>query len=322
MRKCVPYGISLKYSVGSLRSSLRTTTPDVSLSLENESTFFDFFEMMRQVVGWFCRECWLCLLSKCILLSMASITRFATLLLLLLLAAGVYPQCTHTIFCSEPILKAISASNIFPDSKSFVDLVLKVPVNTALNYFLTKNVSEFVELSFHPDPNIILEPTSFDDFQESPAFLQRIKDQNLREFGLELHKRWNLLGKKVVLSNAEKIGTCKEKCSSFLDVVDGRKILVPGGRFRESYYWDTYWIVLGLIASDMLDTAESILDTFALVLQKHGFIPNGLRQYYLNRSQPPFFFLMLKKIAEAHAKKGNPELGFLLERKHFGILRT
>jgi alpha,alpha-trehalase len=97
--------------------------------------------------------------------------------------------------------------------------------------------------------------------------------------------------------------------------------MVPGGRFRESYYWDTYWIVLGLIASDMLDTAEDTLETFALVLQEHGFIPNGLRQYYLNRSQPPFFFLMLKKVAEAHAKKGNPERALQLERKHFDTLR-
>jgi len=70
-----------------------------------------------------------------------------------------------------------------------------------------------------------------------------------------LHQRWNQLGKKVVLSNAEKVGTCKSECSTFLEEADGRKILVPGGRFRESYYWDTYWIILGLIASDMLDTA-------------------------------------------------------------------
>jgi hypothetical protein len=37
-------------------------------------------------------------------------------------------QCKHPIFCSEPILQAISNSNIFSDSKSFVDLVLIVPV--------------------------------------------------------------------------------------------------------------------------------------------------------------------------------------------------
>lgn len=29
-------------------------------------------------------------------------------------------------------------------------------------------------------------------------------------------------------------------------------LIVPGGRFDESYYWDTYWIVLGLQASNMV----------------------------------------------------------------------
>jgi len=38
-------------------------------------------------------------------------------------------------------------------------------------------------------------------------------------------------------------------------VLDGRTIIIPGGRFKEAYYWDTYWIVKGLIASNMLETA-------------------------------------------------------------------
>jgi alpha,alpha-trehalase len=54
----------------------------------------------------------------------------------------------------------------------------------------------------------------------------------------------------------------------------------------------------------MLITAEGILDLFASVINKYGFIPNGLRQYYLNRSQPPFFFLMVKKLSEAYMLKG------------------
>lgn len=67
----------------------------------------------------------------------------------------------------------------------------------------------------------------------------------------------------------------------------------------------------------MLDTAESILDTFANVIQVYGFIPNGLRQYYLNRSQPPFFFLMVKKVTEALFKKGQQEKANSLEKKYF-----
>lgn len=81
-------------------------------------------------------------------------------------------------------------------------------------------------------------------------------------------------------------------------------MLMPGGRFRESYYWDSYWIVLGLIATDMLDTAQNIIDNFAMIIAKYGFIPNGLRQYFLSRSQPPFFFMMVKDLAKAFRDKG------------------
>ena len=28
--------------------------------------------------------------------------------------------------------------------------------------------------------------------------------------------------------------------------------IVPGGRFLETYYWDTYWVVQGLIVCNML----------------------------------------------------------------------
>lgn len=27
--------------------------------------------------------------------------------------------------------------------------------------------------------------------------------------------------------------------------------VIPGGRFREIYYWDTYWIVQGMLLCDM-----------------------------------------------------------------------
>ena len=36
--------------------------------------------------------------------------------------------CDHPIFCNEKVLLKVAQSNYFEDSKSFVDLVLKVPV--------------------------------------------------------------------------------------------------------------------------------------------------------------------------------------------------
>lgn len=67
----------------------------------------------------------------------------------------------------------------------------------------------------------------------------------------------------------------------------------------------------------MLTTAEEILSSFLLVINKYGFIPNGFRQYYLNRSQPPLYFLMVQKLAWAIRKKGDSQRATAFERLHF-----
>lgn len=36
-------------------------------------------------------------------------------------------------------------------------------------------------------------------------------------------------------------------------------VIVPGGRFREFYYWDSYWIVKGLLLSEMYGTVKGKL---------------------------------------------------------------
>ncbi|MFZ2998013.1 alpha,alpha-trehalase TreA [Sphingobium sp.] len=68
--------------------------------------------------------------------------------------------------------------------------------------------------------------------------------------------------------------------------------VVPGGRFREIYYWDSYFTMLGLKADGRQDLIDSMLTDFESLIDRYGFIPNGTRTYYLGRSQPPFFALM------------------------------
>jgi len=75
--------------------------------------------------------------------------------------------------------------------------------------------------------------------------------------------------------------------------------VVPGGRFREVYYWDSYFTMLGLIASGRSDLVRSMLDNFAYLVRTVGHIPNGNRTYYLGRSQPPFFAAMVGLYAAA-----------------------
>jgi alpha,alpha-trehalase len=74
--------------------------------------------------------------------------------------------------------------------------------------------------------------------------------------------------------------------------------VVPGGRFREFYYWDSYFTILGLEADKRNDLAQSMVEDFAVEIDTYGHIPNGNRSYYLSRSQPPFFSLMVSEIAD------------------------
>jgi alpha,alpha-trehalase len=96
------------------------------------------------------------------------------------------------------------------------------------------------------------------------------------------------------------------------EAVDGDSLLplprpyvVPGGRFRELYYWDSYFTMLGLVADGRRDLAEGMLANFAHLVATHGFVPNSSRSYMLSRSQPPFFFKMVELL---HAD--DPAAGF------------
>jgi alpha,alpha-trehalase len=37
---------------------------------------------------------------------------------------------------------------------------------------------------------------------------------------------------------------------------------VPGGRYREIYYWDTFWILEGLLKSELYTYAWDVLQNF------------------------------------------------------------
>ena len=72
-----------------------------------------------------------------------------------------------------------------------------------------------------------------------------------------------------------------------------RAFVVPGGRFREIYYWDSYFTMLGLVADRRDDLVEGMIDDFVSLVERYGHVPNGARTYYLSRSQPPFLYLMM-----------------------------
>jgi alpha,alpha-trehalase len=95
-----------------------------------------------------------------------------------------------------------------------------------------------------------------------------------------------------------------------------RPFVVPGGRFREIYYWDSYFTMLGLLTSGRRDLTEDMVSDFAHLIDTYGLIPNGNRTYYLSRSQPPFFFAMVGLLSPGHPEQAYARYLPELRREH------
>lgn len=84
--------------------------------------------------------------------------------------------------------------------------------------------------------------------------------------------------------------------------------VVPGGRFSELYYWDSFFTMLGFHGGNHDDLLQAMADNFAYLLDTVGYIPNGNRTYYLSRSQPPVFALMVELFEGEGVRKASDYL--------------
>ncbi|KAF8383135.1 tre-5 [Pristionchus pacificus] len=206
------------------------------------------------------------------------------------------------IYCSGRLLASVNLHHIFPDSKTFVDRPIKVnqTEDEILADFESRfppsseidpdQLRAFVEQHFEPEGHE-LEKCEVPDWQPSPPAFDRIADAQMREFAHKLNDIWKELCRKIspmVRDEPERF--------SLLHVPNN--FIAPGGRFREFYYWDTYWIVKGLLASGMYETTRGMLENFGSIVERFGFIPNGGRVYYLKRSQPPLLTAMVYEYYE------------------------
>lgn len=226
-----------------------------------------------------------------------------------------------SIFCNDVLLNTLqtSAFRPFRDSKTLVDLPLRHQPDVVLGRFerLTKPLSEsdyrdFLAFAFSDTPDcvpygsqqggspIVIPSTPTDYTPGPPRFIAspppvRSFSPSLVAFATDLKRRWLTL--------------CRRHDPSFvsdLNSIDRTSLLplpqpffVPGGRFRECYYWDTLWIVKGLLASDMITSAQNAVRNLIFLVDKYGFVPNGSRTYYLSRSQPPILAEAVRLVYDA-----------------------
>jgi len=176
-----------------------------------------------------------------------------------------------------PLFEAVQRSRTFADQKTFPDAVAREnPEEIRQQYVATKpagaELKHFVEAHFLlPEARSITVPGS-------------------RSLEAHLKTLWPLLRRQP---DRDIPG------SSLLPLP--YPYIVPGGRFREIYYWDSYFTMLGLRESGEEEMIEAMVANFGALIARYGHIPNGNRTYYLSRSQPPFFALMVEFLAE---KKG------------------
>ncbi|XP_066246695.1 trehalase-like [Euwallacea similis] len=203
-------------------------------------------------------------------------------------------SCDSKVYCQGLLLDTVQRARLYNDSKTFVDMSQVNNEDVTLRNFdnlllatnnspTRKDIQNFVKENFNDNDE--LQDWEPEDFNPNPEFLDRIESKEIRQFAADVVNIWLSLGRKIADSVFE-----NPNRHSLIAVPNG--FIIPGGRFREFYYWDTYWILEGLIISDMVDTAKGMLQNFLSIVNKYGFIPNGGRVYYLNRSQPPLLTLM------------------------------
>ncbi|XP_044477018.1 probable trehalase isoform X1 [Mangifera indica] len=207
----------------------------------------------------------------------------------------------------ETALRTFGGTNF--DPKTYVDLSLKSSLSTTVDAFhkLQRNatgeisvqdLSKFIEDYFlgAGDDLVIADPP---DFVPKPeGFLLKVENSKVRAWALEVHSLWKNLSRKVshsVLNQPE--------FHTLLPLP--RPAIIPGSRFREVYYWDSYWVIRGLMASKMYTTAKSIVTNLLSFIDKYGHVLNGARVYYTNRSQPPLLSAM---VHELYKQTGDLEL--------------
>ena len=173
------------------------------------------------------------------------------------------------------LFQDVQLQKILPDGKTFVDCTPKRKVADIMYDYgimkgTTMNLKKFVDDNFNLPP--------------APPQLNYIQQE--KDAAMHIKNLW---------------GTLKREADK---TVEGSSLLplpnayiVPGGRFREIYYWDSYFTMLGLKESGEVVMIENMVKNFAYLINEYGHIPNGNRTYYLSRSQPPFFCMMVELLA-------------------------
>ena len=182
----------------------------------------------------------------------------------------------------EELFDLVQTRHLFPDSKTFVDAVPKAPPGRILSAFRASVDDPDFDLGLFVNEHFVI---------PEPEIAASVPSNDI-PVSQQIEILWDVL---------TRAADDKDQDSSLIPLP--RPYVVPGGRFREVYYWDSYFTMLGLADSGRVAAIEDMVENFAYLIEEIGFVPNGNRSYYCSRSQPPYFALMVELLADV---KQNP----------------
>ncbi len=180
------------------------------------------------------------------------------------------------VYDLKELFEAVQLTAVLNDGKTFPDCIALNPLETIEEKFLAERLHPDFDLKFFVEENFKIPAASEADYESDTS----------KPVAEHLKKLWEHLTRKPEKGE----GTLIDLPFPYI---------VPGGRFREIYYWDSYFTMLGLLEHGHVEMVENMVNNFAHLIKTYGHIPNGNRTYYLSRSQPPFFALMVALLASA-----------------------
>jgi len=195
------------------------------------------------------------------------------------------------------LFRAVQLARVHPDGKTFVDLVPSKSLRLI--------VKEYEELSVAPSFDLhTFVQSHFQEYVQATVENEALSEHDDPE--AHITSLWDKLTKSAPKAKGSIIPL-------------PNPYVVPGGRFQEQFYWDSYFIMLGLEASDRSDLTDGIMSNFMHMFHKFGFIPTGNRTYFTTRSQPPYFLQMIRLVAhrKGHHRSLLLRLPYLLQEYVF-----
>ncbi|MBU1362083.1 MAG: alpha,alpha-trehalase TreF [Gammaproteobacteria bacterium] len=194
----------------------------------------------------------------------------------------------------QELFRAVQSDGVFPDSKTFVDCAPRVDPEAILAAYRAQCEDADFDLHAFVHRHFDAPVVRHSDYVSVPG----------QSLTAHIDSLWPALTRHP-----------KQHPQKGSAVQLPHPYVVPGGRFRELYYWDSYFTMLGLAQSGCHALLQDMTDNFAYLIDTFGHVPNGTRTYYLSRSQPPVFALMVE-LCEAHG--GQPATDYLrqLRREH------